>query len=264
VAVGDGRRVVGILAIVVALVGALGLPGGAATKPRVYVIGGSLTDEAKPYIDFTPYAGFVRGTLGQAPCDFLKTLSSAGMQRELQSTSVVVIETAGNSATTCMLEPGSNRKHIVIGSPEWEAKYRADLDSIFDLSNTYSVRMVLLKPPPMDPNQPAAAARNDLIDTVFPQLRADITDRYPFVSISGTARAAVGNNHYTTTMPCLPDETAAMGCNNGQITVRAPDGVSFCPDGLLNQKQPCDLPYNPGGRRFGDAIEALLTRVVNK
>jgi hypothetical protein len=251
----------GVLLLIAAVVGGWCAPGSASLrppKPRAYVVGDSLLDEARAYVDFTGVAGSVKGTIGRAPCDFLKTLSGTTRQALLQKSKVVIIETAANSSSKCMLEPGSTKVYMPIGSPEWRAKYRADLDAIFDLSNIDHVPMVLLEPPPMDPSQPASNSRNDLIDTVFPLLRADIAARYPLVTISSAARDAVGGDTFMATMPCLPDETAAMGCSGGTITVRAPDGLHFCPTGLLNQRTPCGLPYDPGARRFGNAIETVL------
>jgi hypothetical protein len=110
----------------------------------------------------------------------------------------------------------------------------------------------------MDPSQSASRVRNDLHDTVLPQLEADIAARYPLVTVASDARVAMGGDTFTSAMPCLPDESAAMGCSNGSITVRAPDGLHFCPAGLHTQRQPCTLPYDPGARRFGAAIETVL------
>jgi hypothetical protein len=156
-----------------------------------------------------------------------------------------------------MLRPGSTKTYLTIGSTDWEQKYEGDYDAILALAATYGIKVLVLDPPPMDPSQQASAIRNDLHDTVLPWLRADAAANYPLVSFASDARDAVGGDTFTPTMPCLPDETAAMGCTDGIITVRAPDGLHFCLTGLLNQKEPCGSPYDPGARRFGNAIEAV-------
>jgi hypothetical protein len=169
-------------------------------------------------------------------------------------TDLVVIETAANSDTKCMLEPGSTKTHMTIGSNEWEQKYETDLHDIFSVAAMYGAKVLMIDPPPMDPSQPASAIRNDLIGTVWPMLHADAAASFPLVSFASDARDALGGDTFTSTMPCLPDETTAQGCTDGTITVRAPDGLHFCPTGLRNQKTPCSLPYDPGARRFGNAI----------
>jgi hypothetical protein len=224
--------------------------------PRVLVYGDSLMDEAMRYMNLTGSTltgttGLVKGAIGRAPCDYLKTITATISV----ATDLVVIESGANASTKCMLEPGSTKTHLVIGSTEWEQRYEADYDSIFALGATHGVKVLVIDPPPMDPDQHGSAIRNDLIDTVFPWLHADAAANYPLVSFSSDARDAVGGDTFTKTLPCLPDETAAMGCNDGAITVRAPDGLHFCPTGLGNQKRPCGLPYDPGARRFGEAIE---------
>jgi hypothetical protein len=231
--------------------------GTSPSTPRVLVYGDSLLDEAHAYMNtsgtaLTGTTGAVKGTIGYAPCDYLNSLTATISV----VTDLVVIQSAANSSTKCMLEPGSTKVHMGIASSEWEQKYEADFDATFALATTYGVKVLVLDPPPMDPAQPAAAVRDDLIENVWPVLQADADANYPLVSFASDARDALGGDTYTSTMPCLPDETADMGCNDGTITVRAPDGLHFCPTGLLNQKHPCGLAYDPGARRFGDAIEA--------
>ena len=51
------------------------------------------------------------------------------------------------------------------------------------------------------------------------------------------------------TMPCLPFETAAMGCSSGRIVVRAPDHAHFCP----TSDDPCSV-WSSGAWRYASAI----------
>jgi len=62
-------------------------------------------------------------------------------------------------------------------------------------------------------------------------------------------RTPLGGNVYTQTMPCLPDEGPAHGCDaGGLIAVRALDGVHFC-----NGPGAC-AGYSSGSRRYAQAI----------
>lgn len=77
------------------------------------------------------------------------------------------------------------------------------------------------------------------------------TVRYP-------DRVVTPNDTFSEFLPCLPDETAAMGCGPSPygrvIKVRAPDGVHLCP---IIPPIPGHCPmYAPGERRFGTAVAA--------
>jgi hypothetical protein len=73
----------------------------------------------------------------------------------------------------------------------------------------------------------------------------------PFVSPGGFLRE----------LPCVPGETAALGCTGGEITVRAGNGVHFdephsvpCP----HPGEPGGCRYTAGGHRYAKAIFAGL------
>ena len=77
-------------------------------------------------------------------------------------------------------------------------------------------------------------------------------------SVSYADRTVAPNDVYSDYLPCLPDESAAMGCISayGQrvIRIRQPDTVHLCP---ITPPVPGECPlYSSGERRFGIAVAA--------
>ena len=232
-------------------------PANAVVKTKLLMFGDSLTQEANhsittPFKSNASYTIAVHPQTGAAPCDFLP-----GITKALNGSShyrLLAIETAGNSQSKCMRVPGScSRCYLPIGSPEWEARYRADLNAIVDLADSKGTQVLFLSPPPM---ADIGIARNDVDTTVEPTLAVD----HPEVVFTDGPRQSVSDagGNYTPTLPCLASETAADGCTAGVIPIRAPDGTHFCPTGFVTV---CP-EYSSGAYRFGtataSAIEALL------
>jgi hypothetical protein len=73
-------------------------------------------------------------------------------------------------------------------------------------------------------------------------------------SFNDAASAVAPGGFFVKTLPCMPDESAAMGCRNGRIVVRAPDNVHLCP---VISEHPvaggCSV-YSSGERRFATAL----------
>jgi hypothetical protein len=72
------------------------------------------------------------------------------------------------------------------------------------------------------------------------------------------SRSVAPDNTFTPYLPCLPDESAARGCDvtHGRvIKVRAPDGEHLCPVIGPVPGPHCPL-YSSGQRRFSDALTA--------
>ena len=221
----------------------------AVTKVKLLEFGDSLTREAEPTITAAfktnpSYSISVHGQIGMAPCDFLlgitTALDSAANYR------LLVLQTAGNSQSPCMREPGQcARCYMPIGSPEWAAKYRTDLNAIVALAESKGTAVLFVSTPPV---AGVASNRVAVYNTVEPHLALD----HPLVVFTDDARFSVAkpDGSFTATRPCLPGETAAVGCVAGRIPVRAPDGLHFCPTGFAI---PCP-EYSSGAFRFGTAI----------
>jgi hypothetical protein len=77
------------------------------------------------------------------------------------------------------------------------------------------------------------------------------------------SRVVAPDNVFTRTLPCLPDETVAMGCSassGGVITVRAPDGEHLCPV-IPHEPGHCPM-YASGQRRFANALAGPTIALV--
>jgi hypothetical protein len=61
-------------------------------------------------------------------------------------------------------------------------------------------------------------------------------------------------------MPCLLSERGLPGCVDGQIEVRAADGLHFCPLDEQNYG-PC-AAYSSGVVRFGDAVASAALNAL--
>ncbi len=246
----------------VGVVGWLSMASAAKAPTPVLVYGDSLMKEASSTINAvtatSPDPATAVGMAGRSPCDFLKEATGAFnkvVAHQLVHYNLFVIETAGNSNTTCMREPGS--KHdMTIASAEWEAKYRTDLNALVSLAESKGTPVLFVSPPPF---AGISTPRNDIYTTVEPQLKID----HPEVTFTDGPRLAVSNDGaFTSTMPCLASETAADGCSNGMITIRSPfDDLHFCPTGFHNNIKVtgCSV-YDGGAVRFGQAIaDAIAT-----
>lgn len=228
-----------------------------ASGPKVLVYGDSIMKESSSHI-VAAMPGWdvtVVGRAGQSPCDYLKSASKAFakvVSHVVIHYDLFVVESAGNSNTTCMRAPGSTHK-LVIGSAEWLAKYRSDLNALVDLAASQGTAVEFVSPPPF---AGAASPRNAVVTSVESQLAAD----RPAVVFTDGPRLKVSDaGAFEPQMPCMSDETSAMGCAAGEIIVRAPDQIHFCPDGFHNKiaVTGCDV-YASGAARFGRAIAAAI------
>jgi len=247
-------------------IGGLLAPGAvahAAGKRQILVFGDSIMKESAPTLKAASGATLtytVKNMAGRAPCDYLKVapkLFEKVAHGQRIHYDLFVIQTAGNSSSKCM-KAASGKGFLKIGSPEWEAKYRTDLDDLVDYVATFNTPVLVVSSPPMAGEQ---VVRDDVYTTVEPQLHAD----RPAVMFSDDARLAVSNSgQFTTQLPCLADETAADGCSQGMITVRAPDDVHFCPTGFSNKIKGtgCSV-YDSGGIRYGVGIDEAAQAAIS-
>ena len=242
------KRIAVILASVAVVLSASTLNASAIVKQKLVIYGDSLTNEAKTtmaaaFSSNPSYTLSIHPQIGLAPCDFLPGATKVLTQTHY---ALLAIETAGNSQSDCMREPGGcARCYMPVGSPEWEAKCRSDLNALVNLANSTATAVLFISPPPF---AGISDSRNDVYNTVKPQLALD----HPEVKFTEAPRLAVSNNGtFANQLPCLANETPAMGCDaNGMITVRSPDGTHFCPTGFAN---PCP-EYSSGAVRFGTSI----------
>ena len=218
-------------------------PGLAPPGPRrVALYGDSLGMEAG--MDFT-YLGraagasvLVRTYGGLAVCDLFGSMASDAAAWQPTD---VVLEFSGDNFTPCMAgDP--------IGSPQYYAKYRADLQQAIDIFRPNGTRIFLSGIP-----YNAWTEANTNIANLN-QLFASVAMANSGVTYVDAGQAVMANGAYTQTLPCLAGEpcTGPSGTN----VVRAPDGVHFCPTGNTTAQgyfELCDV-YSSGAFRYAAAM----------
>lgn len=183
---------------------------------------------------------------GLAPCDVARQFL-----RDLESPpDALVIAFSGNNLTPCMEQSGKP----MTGSAYYEA-YRGDVGALVAAT-------VARKIPVLVVGAPAFPASKNVPDRVeLNRVLREVADAHPGASYVASS-PYVSPDGFTNTLPCLPGETAALGCSEGRITVRASNGIHFdepravpCPDG----RGACR--FTAGGHRFANAIYAGLAEV---
>lgn len=246
------------LALVAALLGAGAMvafrrppepPGGV-----VVLYGDSLSMEAGPSFEAalretTDAQVTVRAVPGASPCDALP-----GMREDLAlRPSVVVIQYVGNNTSECTRGPGGE---MLTGAALTE-RTAADVRAATELFATAGARVVLVGGPdapglPGDAALGIADAYNDIVNEWAGRDLGRV--RY-----ADAAATVTGPDHgYRERLPCGDDEDADDGCDGGEVTVRSPDRIHFCP--VTHDDLACPVPA-PGARRFGEEM-ARVTRMA--
>jgi hypothetical protein len=255
-ATGWRRRTIALTAgvfVVVALVGAVVLRQ-PAPRPdgRVILYGDSLSFEASgaftEEIERTTDAEIVsRVVPGLSPCDMLDTMAD---DLELEPT-VVVIQYVGNNASECSRGPDGEE----LTGRALVDRYEADVRAATELFATNGVRVVLVGGPDA-PGLPGAASL-EIAEAYY-----DIANEWAGRDLGqvryadAAATVTLDDGTYTDRLPCRDDEGADDGCAEGEVVVRSPDRVHFCPEehGEFGCPQPA-----PGAVRFGEEM-ARVTR----
>ena len=253
-----GRRLAATAVIAVAIVALAGLTGcasstSASSAPRVSttvpvvarvsVFGDSLSVQAGAMLRWQGRAHgldvTVEAYFGLAPCDLVKAV-----QRDIAaSPDALVFAFSGNNLTPCMKRNGKS----VTGAAYYVA-YRHDMDVLVTAALARKIPVLVV-------GAPAFPAAENVPDRVLLNavLRA-VAASHPGARYAPTA-PDVTPHGFARTLPCLPEETAALGCVNGRITVRSGNGIHFddprrvpCPTG----QNVCY--YTAGGHRFANAV----------
>jgi hypothetical protein len=186
---------------------------------------------------------------GDAPCDALDDMQADLARRP----TVVVISYAGNNGTGCVRGPAGEE----LTGDALTARYDADVRRATEMFATAGTRVVLVGGPdaPGLPGGASAAIADDYHRIVNEWAGRDLGQvRYADAAavVSGPGRA------FAAQLPCRSDEGAAQGCTGGEVAVRNPDGIHFCPGAY--QGLTCDVA-SPGARRFGEEM-ARVTRIA--
>jgi hypothetical protein len=188
------------------------------THLRLY--GDSLVTQADPDFHFqiedSGYSLQDANFIGAALCDALPDMY--GTRRSVPDE--VVLAFSGNTRPCLPAGAATDGDVFVDG-------YRHASEQAVAAFAAEGTMVVFALPPPRLDN-PATA--------YLPGVYKDVAQQWPELARAYDAGANVAgpNNTWVATLPCLPFETASMGCTNGNIAVRAPDKLHFCPGGLAD------------------------------
>jgi len=243
------RRLRAAVLAVVALVATVGAVATVRQPPPrpdglVILYGDSLATEASgAFVDElarTSDAEVVtRPVPGASPCDGLATMQDDLARRP----TVVVIQYVGNSSSACSRGPDGQP----LGEQEHIDRTVADVRAATELFATRGTRVVLVGGPdvpglPGNPGRALADAYNRIVNEWAGRDLGRVRYADAAATVSGPDHA------YADRRPCRDDEGEAQGCAGGEVVVRGPDRIHFCPqpDATLV----CPVP-SPGARRFG-------------
>lgn len=186
---------------------------------------------------------------GLSPCDALDTMR-ADLALE---PAVVVIQYVGNNVSPCMLD---DEGRPLTGQALTD-RIGADVRTAAELFATAGTRVVLVGGPHA-PGLPAGDATLDIAEAYL-RIVNEWAGELGRIRYADAAATVTGPDHgYADRLPCRDGEGPDEGCTDGEVVVRSPDRIHFCPtehDGLQ-----CPVP-SPGARRFGHEM-ARVTRLA--
>ena len=178
---------------------------------------------------------------GTSPCDH-----RAGMEADRsERPDVVVIQFVGNNASPCSRGPGGERLVGQALADRFEADVRAEVD----MWAAAGARVVLVGGPD-SPGLPGMAGLQiaDAYNRIVNEWAGRDLGRVRYADAAATV---TGPDHlFARRLPCAPDEEAGAGCEDGEVTVRSPDNLHFCPYEWDGDAGTCGVA-SPGAARFG-------------
>jgi hypothetical protein len=225
---------------------------------RVVLYGDSLAVEAAgPFTEAMEASSEadvqVRAVPGVAPCDLLGDMRE-DMADPGRRPDVVVLQFAGNNASPCIQGPDG-----VLTGADLVLRYAVDVREVVELFALDGVRVVLAIPP-VTPGLP-----NDAHDLLVDEYERIVTE-WAGRDIGEVRAAQAGaevtgpGGEYVESLPCLPDEGPDEGCEDGEIAVRTPDRIHFCPEELDGLRCPA---YSSGARRYADELARVVTMALS-
>ena len=217
--------------------------------PRIVLYGDSLATQASPYFDALALPGGVRVLNrvygGTAICDWLSYMPADAATFKPQA---VVIEFSGNALTPCMAG-------FTPGTAAYYAKYQHDAEEAISIFRAIGAHVYLMAPP-----LPQSTSTQQVWITLD-QMYATLARGQPDVSYVDAGQAVLADGQFTRTLPCLPIEPCTGP--DGTNVVRAPDGIHFCPDGVMRTNYACEQ-YASGAYRFARAMLAPVLSQFHK
>jgi hypothetical protein len=259
---GGGRRRWAMAALAAAAV-VLAVAGVAAWReppppPEGLVIlyGDSLSLEAS--VGFVPEMGRItraevvlRPKPGESPCDALDDMRAD----VALAPDVVVIQFVGNNASECVRGPDGEQ----LTGEALADRFEADVRTATELFAAQGTRVVLVGGPhaPGLPGKASRAIAEAYLDIANEWAGRDLGR----VRYADAAAMVTGDDHtFAARLPCRDDEGAAEGCEDGEVTVRNPDRIHFCP--VDHDQVICSVP-SPGARRFGEEMARVAALALD-
>ena len=251
-----GRAVVALAAVTALLVAVVVVTAAVGTKRRVILYGDSLAFESRDYFALALQSGadveVVDRTFGgTAICDRLDRMRTD--LRALQPTAVV-LEFVGNNVTDCVRGPGGS-----LTGDALVQKYRDDARIATEIFAGAGVRVYWMGAPSIATSQADDFRRVRQTYEEEARRLTFATPPLPRVQYADAGRAVLDGGRFTATLPCLPSEGPGEGCVGGHISVRALDGVHFCPVRTREGGDRCPV-YSGGAARFGLAMAEPVRR----
>jgi hypothetical protein len=250
------RPAVAVVAVTVLLAAAVVVVAAGRANRRVILYGDSLAFEARDVFALSLQRGndvevVDRTYGGTAICDRLDR-----MRRDLHDLqpSAVVLEFVGNNVTPCMRGPNGP-----LTGEDLLRKYRDDARTATRIFAGAGVRVYWMgAPATATAEEPVFAGVRHGYEAESGRLTF-ATPPVPRVRYVDAGLAVLDGGRFAATLPCLPSEGVGEGCVDGNIPVRARDGLHFCPVRTGPADDRCPI-YSGGAVRFGLAMAQPIRR----
>lgn len=166
---------------------------------------------------------------GTAPCDWLDDMRR---QARRWDPTVAVLSFSGNTGSDCMRDR------------DLLTAYRTDVTEAVEILTRRGTEVVLIDAPP---RWDQAVDPDGL--TTLDRLWRDIASMRADVRVAPAGRVLTDRGRFVPRLPCAAGETCGA---DGQVPVRSPDGVHFCP---VTQPPMTACPVRSfGAERYGRAM----------
>ncbi len=224
----------------------------------VGIYGDSIAFQAMPWSDAAvgDRGLRVRGLRfpGLAACDLVASVRNDLAAPMAHRPRVVAVSLVGNSVTDCMRTAGG--EFAEVNSPEYLDAYELALRRLAEATGAAGVPMIYTWGPT---SSPFGTTWDGSVHVAL--IAAAMVEEYPHLRIVDVGASVMGpDGDYGVVLPCLPDESTADGCTEGEIRIRVSqaDGHFHCRESEVAPSgwpRPCPV-YSSGARRYGEALAA--------
>jgi hypothetical protein len=246
------RLLLGVVATAIVSVAAVAVLRQPPADPDGLVIlyGDSLSLEASgAFVDALGRTSDAEVLLRLAPatsvCD-----ARPGMDEDVPAApDVVVIQYVGNNSSPCTSGPDG----APLTGRALADRTEADVRGAVEMWAAAGARVVLVGGPaaPGLPGE-ADAAITEAYNRVVNEWAGRDLGRVRYADAAATVSGA--DHAYAARLPCRADEGEDEGCDDGEVTVRSPDRIHFCPTDARDERTVACPVASPGAVRFGEEM----------